>query len=127
MKRPCTIAVARIVRVFVETSTLEDRNFLERELKLLQLLQPHPNVVSLMGCCTAPPLYVIVEYASNGNLRDLLRAQRSAFELNDLNAAQTQHRHPNLRVRGIYRFALHIASAMDYISSHQVRLDYKIS
>ena len=108
-----------------EGSSVEERASLERELKLLQLLQPHPNLIALMGCCeTSPPLYVIVEYASSGSLQDVLRAQRSAFELNNLNASQTQHRHPNLRVRDLYRFALHIASAMDYISSHQVPISH---
>ena len=33
-----------------------------------------PNVINLLGVCTQDgPLYVIVEYAEHGNLRDFLR------------------------------------------------------
>ena len=37
----------------------------------------HENIISLLGCCTKiGPIYVIVEYAKFGNLRNYLRSQR---------------------------------------------------
>ena len=38
----------------------------------------HPNIINLLGVCTQPqgrPLYVIVEFAPFGNLRDYLRSR----------------------------------------------------
>ena len=66
-----------------------------------------------------------MEYAENGNLQDLLRNQRLAFELNDLssvNPEATRKRNTNLRVRDLSVFCLHVASGMEYISSQQVGL-----
>ena len=39
----------------------------------------HINIINLLGVCTQDgPLYVIVEYAEHGNLRDFLRKRRPA-------------------------------------------------
>ncbi|CDQ60894.1 unnamed protein product [Oncorhynchus mykiss] len=41
------------------------------------MIGKHKNIINLLGACTQDgPLYVIVEYASKGNLREYLRARR---------------------------------------------------
>lgn len=69
------------------------------------------------------PLYLLFELAANGNLLNLLRQQRRAFSPNnfDENYLKTRHeRHFNLTLQDLMKFALQVASGLDYISSHQV-------
>ena len=53
------------------------------ELKLMKtlLVEPHPNVVRLLGCCTAAsdkePTYLIMEYVAKGKLQEFLRRYAS--------------------------------------------------
>lgn len=63
-----------------------------------------------------------MEYAENGNLQDLLRQQRIAFEMNDLNSPNPRKRGPNFKLRDLTIFSLHVASGMEYISSQNVSL-----
>ena len=45
------------------------------------LVEPHPNVVRLLGCCTAAsdkePTYLIMEYVAKGKLQEFLRRYAS--------------------------------------------------
>jgi serine/threonine protein kinase len=47
------------------------------EMDMMKMIGRHENVINiinLLGVCTQDgPLYVIVEYAEHGNLRDFLR------------------------------------------------------
>lgn len=37
----------------------------------------HRNIVSMLACCTtAEPMYLVVEYLTNGDLRSYLRERR---------------------------------------------------
>lgn len=69
------------------------------------------------------PLYLIMEMATNGSLLNLLRQQRHAFSPNNLDEDQpkaTRQRHVNLKMHDLMKFALQVASGLDYISSNQV-------
>ena len=47
------------------------------EMEMMKVIGKHTNILNLLGCCTQKgPLYVVVEYAPHGNLRDFLRKQR---------------------------------------------------
>lgn len=47
------------------------------EMEMMKMIGKHVNIINLLGCCTQDgPLYVIVEYAPNGNLREFLRNHR---------------------------------------------------
>jgi len=44
-------------------------------MKMICHRTPYDNIINLLGICTEPkgkPLYVIVEYARYGNLKDFL-------------------------------------------------------
>ena len=44
------------------------------EMSIMRLVEPHENVVRLLGCCVdSDPYYVILEYLPGGNLQDFLR------------------------------------------------------
>ena len=53
---------------------------LDNSMKTL-LVEPHPNVVRLLGCCTAAsdkePTYLIMEYVAKGKLQEFLRRYAS--------------------------------------------------
>ncbi|KFP99160.1 Fibroblast growth factor receptor 4, partial [Haliaeetus albicilla] len=47
------------------------------EMEMMKLMDKHKNIINLLGVCTQDgPLYVIVEFAAKGNLREYLRARR---------------------------------------------------
>lgn len=47
------------------------------EMEMMKMIGKHNNILNLLGCCTqGGPLYVIVEFAPYGNLRDFLRQHR---------------------------------------------------
>ncbi|KAM8853898.1 fibroblast growth factor receptor 1b isoform 1-T2 [Synchiropus picturatus] len=49
------------------------------EMEMMKTIGRHQNIINLVGACTHDgPLYVLVEFASQGNLRDYLRARRPA-------------------------------------------------
>jgi serine/threonine protein kinase len=44
------------------------------EMSIMRLVEPHNNVVRLLGCCIdADPYFMILEYLPGGNLQDFLR------------------------------------------------------
>ncbi len=63
--------------VHLENATkVEFANFI-KELEIMKSVGKHENIMNLLGCCTkGGPLYVIIEYAKHGNLRNYLRSQR---------------------------------------------------
>lgn len=47
------------------------------EMEMMKMIGKHTNILNLLGVCTQDgPLYVIVEFAPHGNLRDFLRQHR---------------------------------------------------
>ena len=52
---------------------------LVKEMTIMKTIRHHDNIINLLGVCTQPmgqPLYVIVEYAKFGNLKNFLMARR---------------------------------------------------
>jgi hypothetical protein len=112
------------VKMLKDNYSQDEYRCLQKELDIMKRLQPHPNVIGLLGCCTqSEPLCIILEYASNGCLQSLLRQQRNAFTLNNLDQdapVATRQRHINLTSRDLVLFALHVANGMEYIASQQL-------
>ncbi|ELV09827.1 Basic fibroblast growth factor receptor 1 [Tupaia chinensis] len=55
----------------------KDLSDLISEMEMMKMIGKHKNIINLLGACTqGGPLYVIVEYASKGNLREYLQARR---------------------------------------------------
>lgn len=70
-------SVTVAVKMLKEDATDREMMDLIREMEMMKLIGKHKNIINLLGCCTQRgPLYVIVEYAPNGNLRDFLKAHR---------------------------------------------------
>ncbi|XP_033964305.1 vascular endothelial growth factor receptor 1 isoform X2 [Pseudochaenichthys georgianus] len=74
----CTTVAVKMLK---EGATASDHKALMTELKILNHIGHHLNVVNLLGACTKPegPLMVIVEYCCYGNLSTFLKGKREVF------------------------------------------------
>jgi serine/threonine protein kinase len=90
------------------------------EMEMMKMIGKHINIINLLGCCTQDgPLYVVVEYAPHGNLRDFLRQHRpsSGYEPaigTDLKEKKT------LTQKDLVSFAYQVARGMEYLASRRV-------
>uniref|UniRef100_A0AAR2KGQ0 receptor protein-tyrosine kinase n=1 Tax=Pygocentrus nattereri TaxID=42514 RepID=A0AAR2KGQ0_PYGNA len=77
------------VKMLKEGATPSEHKALMTELKILNHIGHHLNVVNLLGACTRPggPLMVIVEYCKYGNLSAYLKSKRDVFMLNRVSAS----------------------------------------
>ncbi|XP_034562745.1 vascular endothelial growth factor receptor 1 isoform X2 [Notolabrus celidotus] len=69
------------VKMLKEGATASEHKALMTELKILNHIGHHLNVVNLLGACTelGGPLMVIVEYCCYGNLSAFLKSKREVF------------------------------------------------
>ncbi|XP_070709059.1 vascular endothelial growth factor receptor 1 [Pempheris klunzingeri] len=73
------------VKMLKEGATASEHKALMTELKILNHIGHHLNVVNLLGACTkGGPLMVIVEYCCYGNLSSFLKSKREVFVHNTL-------------------------------------------
>ncbi|XP_044582296.1 tyrosine kinase receptor Cad96Ca [Cotesia glomerata] len=96
------------VKTLKENATERERIDLAQELTVMKTLEPHPNVVRLLGCCTErEPIFVIMEYISGGKLQSFLRNMRE-----EKNSGR-----PGLTSRDLTGFVHQIAKGMAYLAS----------
>uniref|UniRef100_K7FGA2 Fibroblast growth factor receptor n=1 Tax=Pelodiscus sinensis TaxID=13735 RepID=K7FGA2_PELSI len=76
----------------------------------------HKNIINLLGACTQDgPLYVIVEYASKGNLREYLQARRPPGMEDCSNPTHLPEE--QLSFKGLVSCAYQVARGMEYLAS----------
>ncbi|XP_065650012.1 fibroblast growth factor receptor 1-A [Hydra vulgaris] len=103
-----TVAVKMLKADATENELLD----LLSEMETMKQIGRHINIINFLGCCTqSDPVYVIVEYAPNGNLRQFLRSKRPPMSDNGYRSD------PLLSVKDIVSFALQIAKGMEYLAS----------
>ncbi|XP_014280942.1 uncharacterized protein [Halyomorpha halys] len=99
------------VKTVKEGASLREKEDLLRELGIMQELGAHPNVVTLLGCCTEKePYLLIMEYVMYGKLLAFLREHRTRahyFNFSDLSSALTS--------RDLTVFAYCVARGMEYL------------
>ncbi|KAI9559917.1 hypothetical protein GHT06_013924 [Daphnia sinensis] len=84
-KTVTTVAVKKVLSTsqLRTKSKTDGLDALIRELKILNYLRPHLNVVNLLGACTKDiikgELLVIIDYCRYGNLQSYLIKQRNTF------------------------------------------------
>lgn len=103
------------VKMVKEGHTDSDMTSLVREMEVMKMIGKHINIINLLGCCSQDgPLYVIVEYAPHGNLKDFLKKNLAMADYNSLN---TQHL---LTQKELTSFAFQVARGMEYLASRRV-------
>lgn len=101
------------VKMLKENAGEQERNDLLQELQVMKMLDPHPNVVRLLGCCTdKDPVFVIMEYVSNGKLQSFLRHSRAQRYYNNMHGSSN-----TLTSHDLTSFCYQIAKGMQYLSS----------
>lgn len=89
------------------------------EMEMMKMIGKHINIINLLGCCTqGGPLFVVVEYAPHGNLRDFLRQHRPSsgceMSVGDKKEKKT------LTQKDLVSFAYQVARGMEYLASRRV-------
>lgn len=114
-KLNCASIVA--VKAVKEGVSCKEKEGLVNELSIMKQLKAHPNVVTLLGCCTEKePYFLILEYVPFGTLQNYLRNQR------DRDSCQEKSNNllDNLTAKDLTLFAYQIAKGMEHISSEGV-------
>ncbi|ODN05900.1 Mast/stem cell growth factor receptor Kit [Orchesella cincta] len=130
---------ARIGSVFVAVKTVKphaDLIYLKSllsELKVLQYVGPHRNIVNLIGASTSNirkrEVFLVLDFCSNGSLVQILRQGRERFVNFFTNSSSTENKsvplyenkaEVTLTSGNLIQFAYEIACAMDHLSSKNV-------
>lgn len=106
---PQTVAV----KTLKENASEKEKTEFLSELEIMKVLDPHPNVVTLLGCCAdKDPVFLIMEYVPFGKLQSYLRDNRAERFYNNSQGCLTS--------RDLTSFAYQIAKGMEYIASKGV-------
>ncbi|XP_073688907.1 macrophage colony-stimulating factor 1 receptor, partial [Garra rufa] len=79
-------SVTRVaVKMLKPSARFEEKEALMSELKILNYIGPHENIVNLLGACTQEgPMLLITEYCCHGDLLNFLRQRAETFVNNVL-------------------------------------------
>uniref|UniRef100_A0A803T5X6 Fibroblast growth factor receptor n=1 Tax=Anolis carolinensis TaxID=28377 RepID=A0A803T5X6_ANOCA len=104
------------VKMLKSDATEKDLSDLISEMEMMKMIGKHKNIINLLGACTQDgPLYVIVEYASKGNLREYLQARRPPgmeYCYNPTHLPDEQ-----LSFKDLVSCAYQVARGMEYLAS----------
>lgn len=102
------------VKMLKEGHTDAELMDLVSEMEMMKMIGTHINIINLLGCCTQDgPLYVVVEYAAHGNLRDYLRNKRPSSGYERAIGQETNA----LTERDLVSFSYQVARGMEYLAS----------
>lgn len=104
------------VKTLKESANEKEKSDLLSELEVMKTLDPHPNVVRLLGCCTEmEPVFLIMEYVSKGKLQSYLRSSRAERYYNNMHGPSK-----TLTSRDLTSFIFQVAKGMDYLSNNGI-------
>ncbi|XP_032890423.1 fibroblast growth factor receptor 3 isoform X2 [Amblyraja radiata] len=112
--KPATVAV----KMLKDDATDKDLSDLVSEMEMMKMIGKHKNIINLLGACTQDgPLYVIVEFASKGNLREYLKARRPPgmdYSFDTCKVPDEQ-----LTFKDLVSCAYQVARGMEYLASQK--------
>lgn len=102
------------VKTLKQNANQKEKEDLLEELDVMKMLEPHPNVVTLIGCCSEQdPVLLIMEFIPNGTLQSYLRQSRCDNSYGNGNGS-------SLTSNDLISYVYQIAKGMDYLSSKGV-------
>lgn len=102
------------IKMLKEGHTDEDVKDLVCEMEVMKIIGRHINIINLLGCCCKDgPLFVLVEYAPHGNLRDFLRKHRPNSYIDEEKESRT------LTQKDLVSYAYQIGRGMEYLASRK--------
>ncbi|XP_042625426.1 fibroblast growth factor receptor 2-like isoform X4 [Cyprinus carpio] len=111
-------AVTVAVKMLKDDATEKDLSDLVSEMEMMKMIGRHKNIINLLGACTQDgPLYVIVEYASKGNLREFLRARRPPGMEYSYDIARVSDE--PLTFKDLVSCTYQVARGMEYLASQK--------
>ncbi|XP_073831739.1 fibroblast growth factor receptor homolog 2-like [Musca autumnalis] len=114
---PHTTVVA--VKMVKDEYTDADVASLVAEMEVMKMIGKHINIINLLGCCTQNgPLWVVVEFARHGNLKDFLKKNQPNLTNMKSNNGYMEMQ-AMLKVEQLITFALQIARGMEYLTSRR--------
>ncbi|CAH1393820.1 unnamed protein product [Nezara viridula] len=106
------------VKMLKEGHTDAEMTDLVSEMEIIKMVGKHINIINMLGCCTqGGPLYVLVEFAPHGNLRDFLRQHRPSSGYEPAIGEDIQDNRNVLTQKDLVSFAYQVARGMAYLSS----------
>ncbi|XP_063290243.1 fibroblast growth factor receptor 2 isoform X5 [Pelobates fuscus] len=111
-------SVTVAVKMLKDDATEKDLADLVSEMEMMKMIGKHKNIINLLGACTqGGTLYVIVEYAAKGNLREYLRARRPlemeySFDINRVPEEQ-------MTFKDLVSCTYQLARGMEYLASQK--------
>ncbi|XP_059486028.1 fibroblast growth factor receptor homolog 1-like isoform X2 [Neocloeon triangulifer] len=106
------------VKMLKEGHTDTEMMDLVSEMEMMKMIGSHINIINLLGCCTQDgPLYVIVEFAPHGNMRDFLRQHRQSSGYEP--AIGHSKEGNTLTQKDLVSFAYQVARGMEYLASRR--------
>eukprot|EP00062_Callorhinchus_milii_P025034 gi/632985574/ref/XP_007909759.1/ PREDICTED: fibroblast growth factor receptor 1-like [Callorhinchus milii] len=115
LSKPITVAV----KMLKSDATEKDLSDLISEMEMMKMIGKHKNIINLLGACTQDgPLYVIVEFASKGNLREYLRARRPP----GMDYCPNHIPDEQLSFKELISCAYQVSRGMEYLASNKVCL-----
>ncbi|XP_053372815.1 fibroblast growth factor receptor-like [Mercenaria mercenaria] len=110
------VAIKRIV----SEATEKERRFYLAELEVMKAIQPHPNVLPLIGCYTgSDPWLMMVEYAVEGSLYQYLQHRRPGdlrVEISTDNHNSVSVRNQNLTAHKLLSLAAQVVNGLVHIN-----------
>lgn len=139
--------LSHLLLLHTDDATDKDLSDLVSEMEMMKMIGKHKNIINLLGACTqdgewvaagycrvrgqfgllnaaaavaaAPgPLYVLVEFASKGNLREYLRARRPPGM--DYTFDTCKIPDEQLTFKDLVSCAYQVARGMEYLASQKV-------
>ncbi|KAI5108581.1 fibroblast growth factor receptor 2 isoform 3 precursor, partial [Silurus meridionalis] len=111
-------ALTVAVKMLKDDATEKDLSDLVSEMEMMKMIGRHKNIINLLGACTQDgPLYVIVEYASKGNLREFLRARRPPGMEYSYDIARVSEE--PLTFKDLVSCTYQVARGMEYLASQK--------
>jgi fibroblast growth factor receptor 2 len=102
------------VKMLKENFTENDVKDLVDEIEVMKTIGHHENFINLLGCCLENgPLFVIVEYARHGNLKDFLTKHRPT------NDGANERNKKILLQRDLVGYGYQVACGMEYLASRK--------